>query len=297
VTYKTSPTDPLANNEEDAFSEKRAQTEKGFKKKNQIVKYCIQCILLFMVLAAVYLNVLMFKTAITEGSSDFQWQPTRELLQRQNPYESYLSGHYFMAQTPFYPLTGYIFLIPYAVMDWEYAKIAWALTNYLATFVLLYCLQKLWKIENTIIVIFLCSAFLISRPYRYVICYGQHDLYVLALFVWSSVATLKNKYLGGILLGLSWFKYSTTFPLSLYFIFKQEWKSILIGIITQCVLLMVICLWLWQSPLHILTNYLDVLKDNTSYWAWKLYHHYSYVIFLVPIWWIVYFVEIRRAQS
>jgi hypothetical protein len=261
------------------------------------VKYFVKYILLLIVLLAIYLNVLIFEKAISEESGDFQWSPTKELLQHQNPYENFLGGSGFMAQMPLYPLTGYILLIPYAVVDWEYAKIAWALTNYLATFVLLYCLQKLWRIENKMIVVFLCSAFLISKPYRNVICYGQHDLFVLALFVWSSVLVKKNEYLAGILLGLSWFKYTTTFPLSLYFIFKQEWKSVLIGILTQCFLFMVACLWLWQSPLHILTNYLDVLKLHTSYWAWHLYHQYSYVVFIIPIWWSVYYIEIKRSAG
>jgi len=284
-------------NKEDALAGEQAQTKMEYKKKDRIVKHLVKFILSSMILLAVYLNVLMFEKAITSESGDFQWQPTRELLRHQNPYESFLSDNLFMAQMPLYPLTGYILLIPYAVMDWEYAKIAWALTNYLATFVLLYCLQKLWKIQNTMIVVFLCSAFLISKPYRNVICYGQHDLFVLALFVWSSVLAKKNKYLAGILLGLSWFKYSTTFPLSLYFIFKQGWKHILIGILTQCFLFMLVCLWIWQSPLHILTTYLDALKLHTSYWAWHLFHLYSYVVFIIPIWWIVYFIEIRIGKN
>jgi hypothetical protein len=260
------------------------------------VKYFLKYVLLLIVLLTIYLNILAFGEAIRE-SVDFQWTPTKELLQHQNPYESFLSGKLFLAQEPLYPLTGYIILIPYAAMDWQYAKITWALTNYLMTFVLLYCLQILWKIENKMIVVFLCSAFLISGAYKKEICNGQHDLFVLALFMSAVVISKKNKFIAGVLLGLSWFKYSITFPLSLYFIIKQEWKSVLIGILTQCFLFMVVCLWLWQSPLHILTNYLVVLKNHTSYWAWHLYYHYSYIVFIIPIWWSFYYIEIRLSAG
>jgi hypothetical protein len=242
------------------------------------------------------LNVFIFEEALY-ASGDFQWTPTKEFLQRNNPYETFLSGNLFLAQMPLYPLTGYILLIPYAVLEWQYAKAAWALTNYLMTFVFLYCLQKLWKIENKMLVIFLCCAFLISGPYRNVIRYGQHDLFVLALFMSAVILSKKNKAAAGVLLGLSWFKYSTTFPLSLFFIFKKKWKPVLIGILTQCLLFAGVCLWLWESPLPILTNYLDVLKVHTSYWAWHLFHQYSYVVFIIPIWWSIYSVEIRRADT
>jgi hypothetical protein len=244
----------------------------------------------------IYLNILVFGEAI-RASGDFQWSPTKELLQHQNPYESFLSEKIFLAQMPLYPLTGYILLIPYALMDWEYARIAWALTNYLATFVLLYCLQIIWKIKNKMFVVFLCSAFLISGSFRDVIRYGQHDLFVLALFVLAIVLSKKNKDIAGVFLGLSWFKYSITFPLSLYFIFKRELKLLLIGILTQCFLFIAVSLWLWQSPIHILTIYLDVLKGHTSYWAWHLYHKYSFVVFIIPIWWIVHYIEIRRSAD
>jgi hypothetical protein len=261
------------------------------------VKYFFKYVLLIFVLWTIYLNILVFGEAV-HASGDFQWTPTVELLQRHNPYESYFSGKsLFLAQSPLYPLTGYILLIPYAAMDWQYAKIAWALTNYVMTFILFFCLHNLWKIKNKMIVVFLCSAFLISGFYKDAIRYGQHDLFVLALFMSAVVITKRNKFVAGVLLGLSWFKYSATFPLSLYFIFKQEWKPVLIGILTQCFLFMAICLWLWQSPLHIITSYLDVLKDHTSYWAWHLYHRYSYVVFIIPIWWSVYYIENRLSAG
>jgi hypothetical protein len=263
--------------------------------KKRLLSLC-KHVLLLIVLVTIYLNIFIFEEALN-ASGDFQWTPTKELLQHKNPYESFISGYLFLAQMPLYPLTGYILLIPYAVLEWPYAKIAWVLTNYVMTIIILYCLQKLWKIENKLIVIFLYCAFLISGPYRDTIRYGQHDLYVLALFMSAVILSKKHKSVAGVLLGLSWFKYSTTFPLSLYFIFKQEWKAVLIGILTQCILIAAVCLWLWESPLHIFINYLDVLKIHTSYWAWHLFHQYSYIVFIIPIWWSVHYVEIRLRDT
>jgi hypothetical protein len=254
------------------------------------MKYSIRCFLLSLVLLAIYLNILTFEKALN-SCCDFQWNPTRELCQHQNPYELYLANKVFLAQFPLYPVTGYIILIPYALLDWSHAKIAWTLTNYLATFMLLYGLQKLWKIDNKMIMVFLCAAFLISKPYRIGIENGQHDLVVLTLFIWSIIHSKNYKLVAGILLGLSWFKYSTTFPLSIYFIYKQEWKTVFFGVAVHVLLFIGICLWLWQSPAHIITTYFYSLKDMASYWEWHLYHQYSYIAFMIPTWWCIHFVE------
>jgi Glycosyltransferase family 87 len=203
----------------------------------------------------------------------------------------------FMWQVPNYPLTGYILLAPYALMDWKYAKIAWALTNYMATFIIIYCLQNIWKIKYMSIIILTCSIYLISNPYRNVINNGQHDLFVLALFLSSVVSAKNNKILSGILLGLSWFKFTVTFPLSLFFIIKREWLPMAIGILVQCFLFTVICFWLNQSHAYIIDRYLKVLFKFGKFMDWFPYRQYNYVVFIIPIWYGIHFVESKFIKS
>jgi hypothetical protein len=254
-------------------------------------RYIRLILYIFIVSIAIYLNVKIFEKAIGNQSGDFQWQPTRELLQHINPYDSYLCGKLFMAQAPNYPLTGYILLVPYALMEWKYAKIAWALTNYIATFLIIFCLQKIWQIKSITVIIFTCSLFLISNPYRNVINNGQHDLFVLALFLVSLVSTKDNKYLSGIFLGLSWFKFTITFPLSLIYIFKRGWLQIAIGILLQCFLFIAICFWLNQSPVYIISSYMKVISNMGKSMNWFPYRQYNYVVFMIPIWYSIFFVE------
>jgi hypothetical protein len=256
-------------------------------------------LILFIIIAsvAIYLNVIIFEKAIGSQSGDFQWQPTREMLQHINPYDSYLSGKLFMAQAPNYPLTGYILLVPYALMEWKYAKIAWALTNYMFTFLIFYCLQKIWKIKNITIIVFTFLAFLISNPYRNVINNGQHDFLVLALFLFSLFLANDNKYLSGIFLGLSWFKFTITFPLSVIFIYKREWVHIIVGILLQCFLVTLICIWLNQSFTYIITSYLKVLENMGKSMSWFPYRQYNYVVFIILIWYVIFWAENKFLKS
>jgi hypothetical protein len=255
----------------------------------------ILCI--FIISVAIYLNILIFEKAIGNQSGDFQWQPTREMLNHINPYDSYLSGKLFMAQAPNYPLTGYILLVPYASMEWTYAKIAWALTNYIVTFFIFYCLQKIWKIKNITVIVFTCSVFLISNPYRNVINNGQHDLFVLALFLFSLVLANENKYLSGILLGLSWFKFTVTFPLSIIFIYKREWAQIIVGVLLQCLLFIAICIWLNQSPAYIISSYFRVISSMGKSMHWFPYRQYNYVVFIILTWYGIFWAENKFLKS
>jgi hypothetical protein len=260
-------------------------------------KYNRLIVFVFIASVAIYLNVVIFEKAIGNQSGDFQWQPTREMLQHMNPYDSYLSGKLYMAQAPNYPLTGYILLIPYAFMEWKYAKIAWALTNYMATLLIFYCLQKIWKIKNITVIVFTVSVFLISNPYRNVINNGQHDLFVLALFLFSLVLANDNKYLSGIFLGLSWFKFTVTFPLSLIFIYKREWVPIIVGVLLQCLLFIAICIWFNQSPAYIISSYFRVISSMGKSMHWFPFRQYNYVVFIIPVWYGVFWAENKFLKS
>lgn len=190
------------------------------------------------------------------GSQDFQWHPARTMLQHKNPYTEFIEywqqkkgpNPYILEQTPNYPASTLVFLLPYALFDWETAKTAWAISNLICTALILIGLNKLYPLESRKYLLILTALFLLNTPYRMIINNGQHTLFALAAFIWSLVLRPKNKILAGICLALSWLKYSITFPLTLLFIAKREFKIPSIAISLHVVLTCFVALWIGESP-------------------------------------------------
>jgi hypothetical protein len=81
---------------------------------------------------AVGVNLLSGVRGSWAHSQDFQWMPSRLMWQGVNPYEVYLGGHrdqLILEQIPNYGHFIYVILLPYAMLPWAYAKVAWLLTN------------------------------------------------------------------------------------------------------------------------------------------------------------------------
>lgn len=193
-----------------------------------------------------------FQNAVREnGSGDFQWQPAKALLERDSPfinYLKYLDGQikqkpYFLAQTPNYPITGYVLLWPYALFNWNIAKLLWAISNILFTTILLWGLFKLFPLKNKEYFILCSSLFFISLPFRNLIGNGQHGLFSLAFFMLALISMNRNALLSGLFLSMSWFKFTLTFPLSLFFIYKRQFRPLIYAVLIQLCLLIIITGW------------------------------------------------------
>lgn len=69
------------------------------------------------------------------ASLDMQWYPTKQLFglgefeQAINPYIAYLNGDVFLANGPNYMPLMYYVMFPFGLLEWEGAKIAFALCN------------------------------------------------------------------------------------------------------------------------------------------------------------------------
>src|SRR5215217_5444006 len=79
------------------------------------------------------LNLAVFDS---EGGKDFQWSGSRTLLDHRNPYAEYQEYRqglrekpFILTQAPNYPASGYVFLWPFAALEWSAAKAAWAVAN------------------------------------------------------------------------------------------------------------------------------------------------------------------------
>ena len=232
-----------------------------FKKNYLFKKNTFKNVLALILIGLATLSLFQgLKDAILEvdGSQDFQWGPSRALLEHKDPYASYIDfsegrskiNPYILAQAPNYPVSAYIFLWPYAIIDWKYAKMFWAISNVVFTALILLGMQKLYPLHDENKTFLLIVLVLLSIPYRNVIANGQHILFCLATFIWSLLLTKRSKMVSGLLLAMSWLKYTVTFPLTLFFISKKDYKPIIAAIIIHCILTVFVGFWIQQSPIN-----------------------------------------------
>jgi len=208
-------------------------------------------------LAAVSILQGVKNGAFTDGrSQDFQWGPARNLMQGNNPYTQYLAfvagesetNPYMMAQSPQYPSSTYVFLFPYAALDWPIAKLAWAVSNVIFAILILVGLNKLYPIQDKRLLLFIVCVFLAATPFRNIVGNGQHALISIAAFICSLVLCQKNKYLAGILLAVSWIKYSITFPLTLIFLAKRNYWVLSVSVEVHVVFTLFVAFWIKEWP-------------------------------------------------
>jgi len=249
------------------------------KKKTVSLK---NLVVLTLLIPAVFSIAVGVKNAMNPdyGSADFQWDASRILLMRLNPYQLTLSTD--PAPTDKYTpdkLTAnqvpscLILLWPYAVFDWSTAKVLWLLSNLLFTAILVIYSFKLffpdagWNVKFTVL-----SLFVIGTPWRNLVGIGQHTLFSLAFFVLAAYySDKKQKFLSGILLGISYFKYTTIFPMLPYFLYKKRYMPIAISFGLHGILHLLASFWLGEWPhtlvfqslevssRHSLNGYIDIL--------------------------------------
>ncbi len=195
------------------------------------------------------------------AGNDFQWQPSRQLLFGHDPYMAYLAftdGHslqnqLFMNQVPNYPAVGLIFLWPIAVLPWPIAKLVWCVLNIVLSAVLIFAVNGVYFKRGMLWAIFLFAFFISGTPFRNSLALGQQDVFSLAFFA-ASVYSLQLKHtkLSGVLLAISWLKYSLTFPLTIFFLKKKGLPVIALALSIQIVLIILLGIWTHQNPLRLL---------------------------------------------
>ena len=165
----------------------------------------------------------------TSGHHDFQWSPTKIMLEKINHYQYMLEGNtekILMSQYGEYLHGLYVILIPYGLMKWPLAKICWLVTN---LFILIYLPIKLSqkfllsKIE-TYLVIFFFSCCIVTKVQ---LITGQQTLFILLFF---SMPFLFNSKLSNFLSGISYFKYTIGYSLFFYFLIIKDFKKLLLSI-------------------------------------------------------------------
>jgi len=234
------------------------------------LKYIANSILIILVILSVYVG---FNRALnkTIGSRDFRWSTSKLLLEKQNPYQKFfewkedkIEKPYKLSQAPNYPASALIFLWPLASLNWERAILSWAILNVVFTFLIVLGLQKLYPINNKQNLFFVVVLFIIGSSWRTHLGNGQHTLFVLAFFIWAVIFSKKNKIIAGVFLAVSWFKYSITFPLSLFFLNKKNYKILIISGLIHVLLTVFVSGWINQSIFDFFLGPVKVALQTTG---------------------------------
>lgn len=185
-------------------------------------------------------------------SQDFQYDAAKALTMGINPYDESLSPdkrlespglaefyrYYSDMGTPqrmeanqFPSLL--LLLYPYTLLPYNAARMAWLISNLIFTclIILLLRLTFMKEMDERLFGV-LMLLMIAGTPWRNQIGVGQHTLFSLMFFLLAVWLSEKDKrVLSGLSLCLSYFKYTVTAPLALYFIYKRRWKEFILSVI------------------------------------------------------------------
>lgn len=231
--------------------------------KNKKIR--IGLIVIFSILAAISL-LQGCKNAI-EVSQDFQWDAAKAFVLKINPYiesltptgvlDSYdFEAYYLQMEANQFP-SLLMLLIPYTFLPPLLARYAWLVSNLFFTGMIIWLLRKTLFKDMQSYSFGLLMLFMISgTPYRNQLGVGQHTLFSFMFFLLAVYACQKNeereepkkfKFSIAAALAVSYFKYTLTAPLALFFLYKKRWREFAASIITHILLTIIAAAWLGTS--------------------------------------------------
>ena len=194
---------------------------------------------------------------------DFQWLPAKILASGENPYLYSLHNLPYMGSQldAAYAPSCLALLTPFVFLSRGAANVTWAVCNLAFTAAFFLFVWKLW-FENRLggrafaLVVFVT---LVGVPWRVLIGCGQHLMFSLAFFMATLYAAERGrKCLSGVLLALSLFKYTTMAPLCFVFLFRREWRAIVICAAIHILLTLGAGLYLGENPVMLVLQSLEV---------------------------------------
>ncbi len=186
-----------------------------------------------------------------------------------------------------FPSLLYI-LTPYALIPYNLARVLWVVTNILCTAVIIWLLKKTFmaQVDERLYPVYILLM-LAGTPWRNQMGVGQHTLFAVAFFLLavyvSNLAGYTDRTVGssradktetedngndkavkagrdefaisiasGLLLSLSYLKYTVTAPLAIYFIYKKKYKEFVISLVPHALLTGVAAMVLNESYIDML---------------------------------------------
>ena len=246
---------------------------KGFIKKTTADKRFWTVLYLLMAMMAIVSIYEGIANGLV-WSQDFQYDAATALRSGYDPYDMSLSfdeeslpdvpclkgfyEYYDGLGTPQrmeanqFPSLLYI-LVPYTLMPYNAARVMWVMTNIICTAVIIWLLKKTFmvQVDERLYPVFM-MLMLAGTPWRNQMGVGQHTLFAVAFFLLAVFVAEGGKQeeqeetkpalitpgdvAAGLLLSLSYLKYTVTAPLALYFIYKRKWKAFLISLVPHILL-------------------------------------------------------------
>lgn len=161
-----------------------------------------------------------------KNGCDFQWYPSKLFWEGINHYRYIIdNGKVFMCQGGEYGHLLQIIFYPFALMEWNTAKLSWLIINVFLTFLIPYLICKSFKVKTEKVLI-LILIFITCYPTRMTINYGQQSLFVLFFLILPFLNT-KNSYY--FLSGFSYVKYSTGYILFLNYLVEKRFKHLILA--------------------------------------------------------------------
>ncbi|MBO4373675.1 MAG: DUF2029 domain-containing protein [Lachnospiraceae bacterium] len=185
-------------------------------------------------------------------SQDFQYDAAKALASGTDPYDCSLSGkrspmipglndyyaYYESIGAPQrmeanqFPSLLYL-LLPYTFFEASEARILWLISNLIFTAVIMVLLKLtfLKETEDRFFAIYMLLM-IAGLPWRNQIGVGQHTLFSAAFFLLAVYLSVEKERPGpaALALSISYFKYTLTVPMAVYFIYKKKWKELVLSI-------------------------------------------------------------------
>lgn len=240
-----------------------------------------QALLLFLLTCTALVSVSQGCRNAATYSQDFQWDAAKALLLKINPYQESLEPTGALNQGALKPFYDYfegigapqkmeanqfpsllMLLWPFALLPSAYAKFAWVLTNLFCTTGIIVLLRKTFLKNLDLFSFHVVILLMLSgTPYRNQMGVGQHTLFSFFFFllaVWFFENTKRGGIPGTLALVISFFKYTLTVPLSLYFIYKRRWKELLAAVVVHVAMTGFSAYWLQESFFNMILQPLAV---------------------------------------
>ena len=251
---------------------------------NKNIKTIILFILGIMAAVSVYkgcVNAVAF-------SQDFQWDAAKALSMGINPYDESLAptdalnegslGDFYshfegigapqrMEANQFPSLL--MLLMPYTLMQPDAARLAWMISNLIFTALIIWLLKMTFlKDLNNFMFASMALLMLAGTPFRNQLGVGQHTLFAFAFFLLAVYCSEKKGPIWCVAtivsLFISYFKYTLTAPLVLYFVYKKKYKEIIISIAAHGAFTVMYALILGNSVMDMILKPLKVASVLSS---------------------------------
>ena len=243
-------------------------------------------ILIVLVILATISFIQGYKNALYY-SQDFQWDAAKALADRVCPYAVSLGKAtynnlyekvYLQMEANQFP-SMLMLLFPYTIVGPIAAKYLWLMSNLIFTAGIVLLLRvTLFKELSDYEHMVLCLLMIAGTPWRNHIGVGQHTIFsffffLLALYVLQYIDETEDikpghrillELLCGLFLTVSYFKYTLTAPLVLYFIYRKKYLPVAFSVLIHVVLTIISAIWLGEPVINMIAEPLKVASALTG---------------------------------